>query len=99
MTTEATPAQAELAKQAETKVDAKAAADVAVATDPHAIHGVQKTFKSPDVKASAATGALIGAAAGGPPGAVIGGLIGYAVEKYQIAGGPIGKLMGMLKRG
>lgn len=82
-----------LAVQAEAKAEAKHTADSFVAVVPHALHSVKLMFSAPSVKASTATGALIGAGAGGPPGAVVGGLIGFALERWQILGGPIGRIM------
>lgn len=78
--------------QAVAKAQAKANADVAVATDPHAVHGVNLLPAAPTALGAAATGALAGAAIGGPPGAAVGGLVMYVVEKYQIMGGPVGKI-------
>lgn len=86
----APPAASSLA-QAVQKAQDKAKADIAVATDPHASHGVVLSVKSPKVLGSTAVGAGIGMAIAGPPGAVLGALVGLAAEKYQIAGGPVGR--------
>jgi hypothetical protein len=87
----ATPPAA-LAAQAEDKATEKAKADAVVATDPHATHSVKLAVTSPKVMTGTGTGALIGLAVGGPPGAAIGAGIGFLTERYQIAGGPIGKV-------
>lgn len=92
------------AKEAETKAVAKTATDAAVANDPHAVHAVNLSIKSPKVWASAAAGAAIGAPFGGPVGAAVGAVVGGAVAKFGIAGNPVGKvydkIAGMLaKRG
>jgi len=92
-------AETPLAEVAEKKAEAKMEADVKVASEPDAVHGVKTLTKSPAVTASTVTGAAIGAMAGGPPGAVIGAVVGYTVEKHRVLGGPVGRLMRMLKRG
>jgi hypothetical protein len=78
--------------QAETKADAKVAADQAVASEPHAVHGVRTMIKSPEVVASTLAGAGIGAALGGPPGAAVGAVIGFATEHFRVLGGPVGRV-------
>ena len=88
-----------LAETAEKKAEAKMVADVAVATEHDALHGVKTMIKSPAVTASAVTGAAIGAMAGGPPGALIGAGVGYLVERHRVLGGPVGRLMKFFKRG
>jgi len=80
------------AKEAEAKADAKAQADHVVATEPHAVHGVKMMFGSPTVIASTVTGAGIGALAGGPPGALVGAVVGNLVERHRVMGGPVGWL-------
>jgi hypothetical protein len=80
----------DLAAQAQAKAEAKANADHTVATEPHARHGIRMAFGSPTVVASTLTGAGIGAMAGGPPGALVGGVIGNLVERHGIMGGPVG---------
>jgi hypothetical protein len=77
---------------AEVKADAKATADATVATDEQAVHGVQTMGKSPKALGSAAVGAGIGLVMAGPPGALVGAGVGWAIEKYRVAGGPVGKL-------
>lgn len=79
------------AQEAETKAVARATADATVANDPHAVHAVNLTIKSPKVWASAAAGAVVGAPFGGPVGAAVGAAIGGAVAKFGIAGNPVGK--------
>jgi uncharacterized membrane protein (DUF441 family) len=88
-----------LAETAEKKAEAKMTADVAVATEHDALHGVKTMVKSPAVVASTVAGAAIGAMAGGPPGALIGAGVGFLVEKHKIASGPVGRLMRFFKRG
>ena len=82
---------------AEVKADAKSTADAVVATDPHAVHAVQTIGTSSKALTSTAVGAGIGLVMGGPPGAAVGALIGWGVEKYRVAGGPIGKLFDKVK--
>lgn len=77
---------------AEQKADAKAQADATVSTDPHAVHAVQTMPTSPKALGSTAVGAGVGLVLGGPPGAAVGALVGWGVEKYRVAGGPVGKL-------
>jgi hypothetical protein len=88
-----------LAEQAEAKAEAKADADAKVATEPHALHHTKMMMGSPSVKASTAVGAGIGACAGGPVGALVGAMIGWTVERYQILGGPAGRLFRKLRGG
>ena len=92
-------ADSPLAETAETKAEAKMVADVKVASEHDAVHGVKTMIKSPAIVASTVTGAAIGAAAGGPPGALIGAGVGFLVEKHRILGGPAGRLMKFFKRG
>jgi hypothetical protein len=87
----------DLASQAEDKANAKAEADVRVATVPEALHHVKMAIHAPSVWGSTAAGAAIGAAFGGPPGVPIGALVGFAVERYQIFGGPIGRAFHKLR--
>lgn len=89
--TPGTDAAVKLAQAHEDKAVAKATADDVVAADPNAQHGVLYSFKSPKVWASAAAGAAIGAPFGGPIGAAAGALVGAAVQRHNMAGGPIGK--------
>ncbi len=91
------PAPAPTPQQSVDKAQAKVTADQAVATDPHAVHAVNIAPAAPTTIGSAATGAGIGFLMGGPPGALVGGAIGWAAERYQIAGGPFGKAASWLK--
>ena len=84
-------------QQAIDKIDAKAKSDTTVAADPHAVHHVKLLASSPKAWGSTAAGAGIGFIFGGPPGALIGAVIGHVVERYQIAGGPIGKIWDKIK--
>ena len=95
--TTASPPVSAHAQEGEAKAVAKSAADHAVANDPNAVHAVNLTVKNPKVWASAGTGAAIGAAVAGPPGALVGGVAGLVVEKYQIAHGPVGKAYDWVK--
>jgi hypothetical protein len=78
--------------QAETKADAKVAADQAVASEPHAVHGVRTMLKSPAIVGSTLAGAGIGAALGGPPGAAVGAVAGFLIERHRIFFGPVGRI-------
>jgi hypothetical protein len=79
-------------EQAVAKADAKADADHKVASEVHTIHGVRAMVKSPGIVGSTLAGAGIGAAMGGPPGAAVGAVAGFIVERYKILGGPAGKI-------
>ena len=85
-------------QQAVDKATAKVTADAAVATDPHAVHHVKLAPAAPTVLGSTATGAGIGFLVGGPPGAAVGAGIGWVAERYQIGGGPVGKIWGGIKK-
>ena len=84
-------------QQAVDKATAKKDADTVVAADPHATHHVKLASLAPSVLGSTATGAAIGMGLGGPPGAALGAGVGFFVEKFQIAGGPFGKLIVTIK--
>lgn len=81
-------------QQAVDKAVAKADADQKVATDPNAVHHVKLAPLAPSVLGSTATGALIGSAILPGPGTAVGAGIGWLVERYQIGGGPFGKVAG-----
>jgi hypothetical protein len=81
------------------KAVAKASADVKVAEDPHAVHHVKLAVAAPTVLGSTAAGALIGSAILPGPGTAVGALVGWAVERYQIGGGPVGRIIGAAKKG
>lgn len=83
--------KSDAAKQHVAKAAAKAAADKTVATDPNAVHATQLTVKSPKVWFGTLAGATLGGI-GGPVGIGVGAGLGFLVERYQILGGPIGKL-------
>jgi hypothetical protein len=95
----AVPAVAPTLAQAVDKAVAKAAADVKVAEDPHAVHSVRLAVAAPTVLGSTAVGALIGSAIFPGPGTLIGGVIGWGMERYQLAGGPFGMVVGKVKKG
>ena len=78
------------AKEAEAKADAKAHADHVVSVEPHALHSGKMAAGSPTVIASTLVGAGIGAVAGGPPGALIGAVVGHFTESRRLLGGPVG---------
>jgi hypothetical protein len=83
--------------QAVAKAQGLAAANAVVASNPNAIHAAIIAGTAPGVLGAAATGAGVGMLMGGPPGAAIGAGIGWLTERYQIAGGPIGKSWAWLK--
>lgn len=84
------------------KAVAKAQADATVATDPGAKHSVELSAAHPNVLGATAAGALAGSFIPGL-GTLVGGLIGFASSKYQIAGDPLGtitsKVLGGAKKG
>ncbi len=84
-------------QQAVDKAVAKASADAIVAIDPHATHSVKKAPLAPAVLGSTATGALIGSAILPGPGTLLGAGIGWGMERYNIAGGPFGKVAGHIR--
>lgn len=84
-------------QQAVDKAVAKAQADAAVATDPNAVHAVKLAATAPIVLGSTGAGAGIGFLLGGPPGAAIGAGVGWVAERYQIGGGPFGKVWNKIK--
>jgi hypothetical protein len=86
------PAAAPTLQQAVDKAQAKQAADVKVATDPHAVHAVRVAALAPKTLGSTAAGALIGSAILPGPGTLLGAGAGWLAERYQIGGGPWGKL-------
>lgn len=84
-------------QQSVDKAVAKAAADKAVAEDPHAVHSVKKAASAPTVLGSTVAGAVIGTAILPGPGTAVGALVGFVTEKYSIFGGPVGKLAAKVK--
>lgn len=86
-------------QQAVDKAVAKAQSDQQVAADPHATHAVKLAVAAPTVLGSAAAGAVIGSALFPGPGTLVGAGLGWALERYQIGGGPFGKLWGKVKSG
>jgi hypothetical protein len=84
-------------EQTANKAVAKADADKTVAAVPEASHHVKLEPLAPTVLASTATGAGVGFLVAGPPGALIGAGIGWVAERYQIAGGPVGKAIAKIK--
>jgi len=81
-----------VAEQADKKAEAKVEADHKVATEPHTIHGVRRMLGASGMIPSIAAGAGIGAlAVGGWPAIVVGSVIGFGIEKYQVLGGPLGR--------
>jgi len=96
--TPATPPPAPVTiDQALAKATAKASADATVAAVPAAVHSVKLAPNAPIVIGSTAAGAGIGMMLGGPPGAALGAGIGWVTERYQIAGGPWGRVWNKLK--
>jgi hypothetical protein len=85
------------AAQAVAKIDATAVSNAVVAVNPAAVHHVKITGLNAQTGSSAAVGAGVGFLVGGPIGAPIGALIGWGVERYQVAGGPIGKAVAKVK--
>lgn len=92
-----TGAKAPTLQQAVDKAVAKAGADAKVATDPNAVHSVRLAVAAPIVVGATAAGALIGSAILPGPGTAIGAGVGWLTERYQIAGGPWGRLWGWTK--
>ena len=92
-----TPVPPAVIQAAEDKSVEKAKADAVVATNINATHAVKMSVKSPEVIAGASTGALIGTFVFPGVGTAVGGLIGGAVERYQIFGGPISKVVAKVK--
>jgi outer membrane lipoprotein SlyB len=86
-----TDATTPLAAQAEAKHEAKLIADAKVATLPEALHHIKMEVGSPPVLASTAVGAILGAPLGGPVGSLVGAGIGFLVERYHVASGPVGR--------
>ena len=84
-------------QQAVDKAVAKAGADAVVATDPHAVHSVKLAPLAPTVLGSTAAGAAIGTAIFPGPGTLVGAGAGWLVERYQIGGGPFGKVAKKVK--
>ena len=83
-----------VAEQADKKAEAKVEADHKVATEPHTIHGVRRMLGAPGMIPSIAAGAGLAAlvTTGGWLPLAVGSGIGFLVEKYQLLGGPAGKL-------
>lgn len=79
-------------QQAVDKAVAKASADAIVATVPTAVHSVKLAPLAPTVLGSTAAGAAIGTAIFPGPGTLVGAGAGWLVERYQIGGGPFGKV-------
>lgn len=93
----APPPAANSLQQAVSKAQDKAKADAAVASDPNASHHVKLAPLAPTVLGSTAAGALIGATILPGVGALPGAAIGWAVERYQVGGGPFGKAWSWVK--
>ena len=83
-----------VAEQADKKAEAKVEADHKVATEPHTIHGVRRMLGAPGMIASVLAGGALGAVlvGGGWVPVAVGSGIGFLVEKYQVLGGPVGRL-------
>ena len=83
-----------VADQADKKAEAKVEADHKVATEPHTIHGVRRMLGAPGMIPSIAAGAGLAAVlvGGGWVPVAVGSLIGFGVERFQVLGGPAGKL-------
>lgn len=79
-------------QQAVDKAVSKATADQAVASNPHATYAVKLAATAPSVLGSTVAGAAIGTAILPGPGTAVGALVGFVTEKYNIFGGPVGKL-------
>ena len=84
-----------VAEQADKKAEAKVEADHKVATEPHTIHGVRRMLGAPGMIPSIAAGAGLAAVlvGGGWVPVAVGSLIGWGVERYQVLGGPVGRLV------
>jgi hypothetical protein len=93
----ATAAPALTPAQINAKADAKAASDATVAVDPSAVHAVNTLPTSGKAVGSAGVGAGVGFLVGGPLGALLGLGAGWVIEKYRIAGGPVGKAYDAVK--
>ena len=61
------------------------------------MHSVKKAPLAPAVLGSAATGALIGSAVLPGPGTLVGAGVGWAMERYNVMGGPFGMIAGKVK--
>jgi hypothetical protein len=87
-------AEINVAEQAAAKADAKVEADHKVATEPHTIHGVRRMLTAPGMVPSILAGGALGAVlvGGGWVPVAVGSAIGFAAERWQILGGPAGKL-------
>ena len=83
-----------VAEQADKKAEAKVEADHKVATEPHTIHGVRRMLAAPGMIPSILAGTGIAAlvTTGGWVPLAIGGVIGFGVERFQVLGGPAGRL-------
>jgi hypothetical protein len=79
-------------QQSVDKAVSKATADATVASNPHATYSTKLSAAAPTVLGSTAAGALIGTAILPGPGTAVGALVGFVTEKYNIFGGPVGKL-------
>jgi len=84
-------------QQVVNKAVAKSEADAKVATDPHVTHSTKTAPLAPKVLGSTAAGALIGSAILPGPGTAIGAAAGWLAERYNIGGGPFGKLIDKVK--
>lgn len=75
------------------QANAKQAADAIVATNPNATHAVKMAVLSPEVAAGASTGALIGTFIVPGLGTLAGAALGGVIERYQVFGGPVSKVV------
>ena len=79
-------------QQSVDKAVSKATADATVASNPHAVYSTKLSAVAPTVLGSTVAGAAIGTAILPGPGTAVGALVGFVTEKYNIFGGPVGKL-------
>jgi len=79
------------------KAVAKSTADAKVASDPHTVHSTRTAPLAPKVLGSTAAGAVIGSMILPGPGTAIGAGVGWLAERYNIGGGPFGKLIDKVK--
>jgi hypothetical protein len=86
-----------VAAAAAAKSTAKQKADATVATNQGATHSVKMAVTSPEVVAGASTGALIGTFLFPGLGTAAGAVIGGTIERYQILGGPVSKIVAKVR--